>query len=144
MTPDSFGRRLRAARHKRHLTQHALAIAIGTTVSLISRYEAGTHVPHDDRLIALARALGVDPGWLRYGERIGSLELHDGQWLDGIGEHSEREADAMVIYSTTPCMETGHVGWCWWARGAMGDAASLDEAKTAAERSLAMREGGGS
>jgi hypothetical protein len=39
-------------------------------------------------------------------------------------------------YSDEPSPETGHVGWCWWAMGRMGDAPTFIEAKMAAQRAV--------
>ena len=61
------------------------------------------------------------------------LEFYDGRWSVG---HSEREPDAVITYATEPCMETGHVGWCWWAKGRMGDATTLAEAMKRARAAL--------
>ena len=47
---------------------------------------------------------------------------------------SNAEPLAVVTYATEPSPETGHVGWCWWARGRMGEAATYEAAKAAAER----------
>lgn len=58
-----------------------------------------------------------------------NLEFHDGVW----GPPTEAEPDALVIYTTEPSPETGHIGWCWWALGKMGDAKTLEEAKAKAE-----------
>ena len=68
--PDTLGERLRAARRKKGLTQQALAdsLHIARGSREISRYETGETTPQDARLVALAKALGVRPGWLRYGE----------------------------------------------------------------------------
>ena len=34
---------------------------------------------------------------------------------------------------------TGHVGWCWWARGSMGDAPSYEAARDAAVAEIQRR-----
>lgn len=47
---------------------------------------------------------------------------------------------AVVTYASEPSPETGHVGWCWWALGRMGEAPSYESAKAAAEAELARRE----
>jgi hypothetical protein len=49
---------------------------------------------------------------------------------------SDDEPDALVTFAAEPDPETGHVGWCWWARGKMGDAVSYLEARQKAEASL--------
>jgi hypothetical protein len=41
---------------------------------------------------------------------------------------------ALVTYASEPSPETGHVGWCWWALGKMGEAAGYEAACAAAER----------
>lgn len=46
------------------------------------------------------------------------------------------DPDAIVTHVTEPSPETGHVGWVWWAKGKMGEAKTLAEARGAAERSL--------
>jgi hypothetical protein len=60
-------------------------------------------------------------------------ELVDGRWQGS----TEYEPNAVVVYSDEPSPETGHEGWVWWARGRMGEARSLAEAKQAAEAALA-------
>ncbi len=51
-------------REEAKLTQADLAMLIGTTVPRISELESG-RLPRDEkRIIALARALGVDINWL--------------------------------------------------------------------------------
>lgn len=61
-------------------------------------------------------------------------EFVDGRWIHP--SPSGPEPDAVVTYTTVPSPETGHVGWCWWARGRMGDAQSYEDAKRAAEAAL--------
>jgi transcriptional regulator with XRE-family HTH domain len=51
--------RLRAALEQAPLTPAALAEAAGTTRGSVSKYLAGHAAPQPDRLLALARALGV-------------------------------------------------------------------------------------
>lgn len=63
-------------------------------------------------------------------------EYQEGEWVEG-GE--EREGAAFVVYCSEPSPETGHEGWCWWACGKMGEAASLDAAKAAAEAVVLAR-----
>jgi hypothetical protein len=61
-------------------------------------------------------------------------EFFDGRWnvptVDG------PEPNAVVVFTTTESPETGHVGWCWWAQGRMGDAESYAAACEAAEAAL--------
>ena len=67
------------------------------------------------------------------------LELVDGRWICGDEATQDTDPDAAIVYAQTESPETGHVGWCWWALGAMGDAATLAEAMRAAERAAAER-----
>ena len=57
-------------------------------------------------------------------------EFFEGEWhfpkADG------PEPWAVVTYTDEPSPETGHVGWCWWAMGSMGDAPSYEAARDAA------------
>jgi hypothetical protein len=63
--------------------------------------------------------------------RDGTLpsEYFDGAWR----VPSEAEPHAIVTYAIEPSPETGHVGWCWWALGKMGEAPSYEDAKLCAE-----------
>jgi len=55
---------LKAAREAQGLTQHALALKVGSQGFEVSRWEQGKHRPHDIKLVALADALGVTVAWL--------------------------------------------------------------------------------
>lgn len=61
-----------------------------------------------------------------------TLEFVRGAWVPA----GDEDALALVTYATSPSPETGHVGWCWWAKGKMGDAGSLEGAMLRAERAL--------
>jgi hypothetical protein len=54
-------------------------------------------------------------------------------WHRAIDQSIGCEPLAIVTYSEEPSPETGHVGWCWWAMGRMGDAPSFIEAQMAAQ-----------
>jgi hypothetical protein len=63
-------------------------------------------------------------------------EYVEGEWCwptDG------SEPAAVVTFASEPSPETGHVGWCWWALGTMGDAKSYEDACRAAEAALHRR-----
>ena len=53
--------RIRAARQGRGISQRELARAVGVAQSTLSRIERGERRVSVDRLIAIARALGVRP-----------------------------------------------------------------------------------
>lgn len=66
------------------------------------------------------------------GSSASTLEFVRGKWLPA----GDVEPHALVTYAAEPSPETGHVGWCWWARGKMGDAPTLAAAMLAAEKNL--------
>lgn len=67
--------------------------------------------------------------------RLAPTIFANGAWtLD-----SEAEPQALVTYTFEPCSETGHIGWCWWALGHMGDASSYEQARAKAEAVVARR-----
>lgn len=66
MSPStqSFARRLRRGRRALGLTQHQLGERAGISGSQVYRLEAAEREPRLSTLVALARALGKDPGEL--------------------------------------------------------------------------------
>lgn len=61
-TEKTFAERLKAARHKKGLSQAALAKLAGTSQGAIGNYENGDReAPRD--VVRLAEALGVSPKW---------------------------------------------------------------------------------
>lgn len=60
-----------------------------------------------------------------------ATEYVEGEWIVPTADCPEPAA--VVTYASEPSPETGHVGWCWWALGRMGESASYEEAKAAAE-----------
>lgn len=63
-----IGTRLRDARDAKGMTQRKLAELTGCHDQEISRYERGAIEPRTERIEELAKALGVSPGWLLFGE----------------------------------------------------------------------------
>lgn len=60
----TVGGRIRAARRSADLTQHELAVEIGTGDAMkVSRWERGENLPSPEALVKLARIFGVDPSW---------------------------------------------------------------------------------
>ena len=59
MDGKAVGRRIKAAREARHLTQEELAACIDISPTHISVIERGTKVPRLDTFVAIANALGV-------------------------------------------------------------------------------------
>lgn len=60
MRLDAFGRRLRAFRKLKQMTQVDLARAIGVSVATIGSIERGTRQPTADLVGAIASALSID------------------------------------------------------------------------------------
>lgn len=61
-------------------------------------------------------------------------EYFEGDWH--FAKESNPPAWAVVTYTEEPSPETGHVGWCWWALGKMGDAETYELACEAAVNEL--------
>lgn len=59
--------RLRETRERAGLSLRALALAAGLSGPGVAKIENGESVPTLDNVEALARALGVSPGWLAFG-----------------------------------------------------------------------------
>jgi hypothetical protein len=64
-------------------------------------------------------------------------EYFEGEWHFPKAEGPEPWA--VITYADEPSPETGHVGWCWWALGAMGDAPTYEAARDAAEAEIQRR-----
>ena len=56
-----FGQRLKAARHKRRLSQSNLADECGVSFQQIQKYESGSNRVSVSRLVEMAHCLGVKP-----------------------------------------------------------------------------------
>ena len=65
--PQPFPERLALARHEARMSVRKLAAAAGVSPSVISSYETGRTDPGRGVVERLAKALGVDAGWLAYG-----------------------------------------------------------------------------
>jgi len=61
-------------------------------------------------------------------------EFVEGAWC---WPTDDSDPAAVVTYSEEPSPETGHVGWMWWALGAMGDAPTYEAACAAAVAAVA-------
>jgi transcriptional regulator with XRE-family HTH domain len=64
---SAYGRRLRKARLKAHLSQEALAAAAGITLQTVQRVETGGKPPARRTTAALATSLGVTEEYLLHG-----------------------------------------------------------------------------
>lgn len=114
---------------------------------LYDQVEDGT-VEADDGFAAALTALldehlSLHPSSVCHGRFPLPVEYREGEWTFG-GDHNpepdeDDEPAAVVVYTTVPSPETGHIGWCWWALGKMGEAPSLRGAMTAAEEVIRRR-----
>ena len=66
----AFAENLRRARIQRFWTQAALSQASGISLITIARLEAGKHTPSVRTVLALAKALGVEPASLADPEEL--------------------------------------------------------------------------
>jgi transcriptional regulator with XRE-family HTH domain len=62
--PGGMGARIAEAREKAGIKQTDLARAIGVEPWTISRWENGRQTPRGSTIAAIAKALGVDAGWI--------------------------------------------------------------------------------
>lgn len=67
----TLGQRVKAARTAAGLTQHELAVAVGSQSFEVSRWENGRHRPTDEKLEALADALGIERAALEHAGHSG-------------------------------------------------------------------------
>lgn len=74
---SGLGRRFRQAREKKGLTLRALAAVSGCQYSTIVAIESSGRMPQITTVEVLARALGVSPGWLAFGEGWGDTARLD-------------------------------------------------------------------
>lgn len=63
----TFMWRLRSALEKKGITRTELSQISGVSKGDITHYLKGDYVPKQDKCYLLAKALGVDPGWLMTG-----------------------------------------------------------------------------
>ena len=92
---DQFSSRLRALRAEKGFSLRALAKMVGVTANAVLRWEKAEVTPTRDKMIELAEAFEVEPGWLAWGigdrnprtsvEAIGKrLELCSGAELNAV------------------------------------------------------------
>ena len=79
-----FDERLKTAMKNKNVSQSELCQLTSIPKSAMSQYVSGKFIPRQDRLMEMARLLGVEPGWL-----LG---------YDTDGELSERERELIVAY----------------------------------------------
>ena len=71
MLTSEFGKRLRAFREERGLSQRELAERIHTRAPQVSRYETGAYLPNAETLVSIVEALKVDLSALLLGRAGG-------------------------------------------------------------------------
>lgn len=87
--------RLRKAMADKNITASELSRISGVGKSDISYYLKGKYVPKQDKCYLLAKALGVDPGWLMTGLGNETKEILDG--LKEAEEELPRTKEARIL-----------------------------------------------
>ena len=64
----AFGKRLERARTEKGISQRDLEYHLRCAQSSVSRWESGQKYPKPEMIIKLSIALGVNAGWLLFGE----------------------------------------------------------------------------
>ncbi len=83
-----FGKRIKALRKAKHLTQDQIAARISVTKAMVSAYETGIRYPSYDIMIKLSRIFGVSVDYL--------LGIDNREYLDISGlTESQKE----IIYN---------------------------------------------
>ncbi|MEC7955842.1 MAG: helix-turn-helix transcriptional regulator [Pseudomonadota bacterium] len=82
---DQFSSRLRALRAEKGFSLRALAKMVGVTANAVLRWEKAEVTPTRDKMIELAEAFEVEPGWLAWG--IGDRNLRTS--VEAIGKRLE-------------------------------------------------------
>lgn len=73
----------------------------------------------------------LDPDTYYSGRYPLPIEYVEGEWRFGCSDPEPTEHAAVITYAIEPSAETGHVGWCWWALGKMGESPTLPDAMAA-------------
>lgn len=66
----TFGHRLQEAMHDRGVTHEAVAEHVGVSRPAVTHWTAGRREPSTATLRQLAEFLGVDAGWLLFGDAV--------------------------------------------------------------------------
>ena len=74
MMTNDFRHRLRQAIEQKNISASELSRLSGVGKSDISNYLNGVYVAKQDKCYLLAKALGVDPGWLMTGDDPGETD----------------------------------------------------------------------
>ena len=90
--------RLRKAMGDKGITASELSNISGVGKSDISYYLKGKYVPKQDKCFMLAKALGVDPGWLMTGIDINETldAVHEARKM--MKEMEEKASDAIDLF----------------------------------------------
>lgn len=94
----AFMFRLRQAMIDKGITATELSNASGVGKSDISYYLRGKYVPKQDKCFMLAKALGVDPGWLMTGIELNETldAVHEARKM--LEEIEEEAGDAIELF----------------------------------------------
>lgn len=105
MNSNSAGERIRLRRKELKLTQQALSRVVGVSHVAISQWERGETDPSGENLLALAKALRCQPGYLVYGSTVdGSQDVISREIPEPIDledEELEREKQMLLDMFTS-------------------------------------------
>lgn len=90
----AWARRLAQARHQQQISQAILGERVDKTQSNIGAYETGDSEPNLAAIQKLAKALGVSPAWLAFGDNGIAADATAG----GIGGPSEDDTAAIAFF----------------------------------------------
>lgn len=107
-------------------------------------FESVVHGTPSEVLAWAVKHIELDPDTYYSGRYPLPIEYVEGEWRFGCSDPEPTEHAAVITYAAEPSPETGHVGWCWWALGKMGESPTLPDAMAACMvRIRAAIDGGG-
>ena len=99
MNEQEFAQRLRQYRKDKGLTQQELADQLGVSNKTVSRWESGSY-PDVTTLVALARALAVNPDLLLMDEPYGQMDIKLRFYLEDEVVRLWKETGSTVLFIT--------------------------------------------
>jgi transcriptional regulator with XRE-family HTH domain len=97
---QGFGRRLAEVRRERGLSQKAIALDLGVSDDVISKYERGVHAPKLGTLVRLRAALKVSLDYLLAGVPTSAIkDAHLLRWARAVDQlpPEQRELAALAL-----------------------------------------------
>lgn len=98
---DTFGKRLKQARHQKRMTQNEVADKLGIDFTTISKYENNKSQPDNDILREMASLYEVSLDWLLLGEQNGKSGEGAGNriYVNGVQENLTDEEARYLLDS---------------------------------------------